>query len=77
MLLLLMLAGVPRLVAGAQPNKTKAQKAPPVAEDPGPWLLAGREGECAPLLLLAKKGPEYGDVQSPSQLAEKIARRRA
>lgn len=72
MLLLPLLAGVPRVVAGAQPNKTKAQKALPVTEDPGPWLLAGREGECAPLSLLAKKGPEYSDVQSPSQLAEKL-----
>jgi hypothetical protein len=56
----------------AQPDKTKAQKAPPVKEDPGPWLLAGREGECAPLSILSKKGPEYNDIQSPIQLVEKL-----
>ena len=57
----------------AQADRSKAAKAPlPVVEDPGPWLLAGREGECAPISILSKKGPEYGDVQSPWQLAEKL-----
>ncbi|HEX9262727.1 MAG TPA: hypothetical protein VF977_00015 [Candidatus Binatia bacterium] len=72
MLLLLFLAGIPHLVDAAQPDKTKTQKALPAKEDPGPWLLAGREGECAPLSILAKKGPEYGDIQSPYQLADKL-----
>jgi hypothetical protein len=35
-------------------------------------MLAGREGECAPLSILSKKGPEYSDIQSPYQLAEKL-----
>jgi hypothetical protein len=69
-LTLLMFAGVAFFADAAQPNKTKAQKAPP--EDPGPWLLAGREGECAPLSILSKKGPEYNDIQSPVQLVEKL-----
>jgi hypothetical protein len=56
----------------AQADRSKAAKAPPVVEDPGPWLLAGREGECAPISILSKKGPEYGDIQSPWQLAEKL-----
>lgn len=56
----------------AQPSKTKAAKAPPLTEDPGPWLLAGREGECAPLSLLERKGPDFSNIQSPSQLAEKL-----
>jgi len=56
----------------AQATRSKAAKTPPVVEDPGPWLLAGREGECAPISILAKKGPEYGDIQSPYQLAEKL-----
>ena len=72
MLTLLMLAGVPLIADAAQPDKTKAQKAPPVKEDPGPWLLAGREGECVPLSILSKKGPEYSDIQSPNQLVEKL-----
>jgi hypothetical protein len=59
-------------VHAAQPDRSKAAKAPPVVEDPGPWLLAGREGECAPISILSKKGPEYGDIQSPWQLAEKL-----
>ena len=36
------------------------------------WLLAGREGECVPLSTLAKKGPEFRDVESPDQLTEKM-----
>jgi hypothetical protein len=72
MLLLPLLAGIPHFAYGAQPNKTKGQKALPMSEDPGPWLLAGREGECTPLSILAKKGPEYSDVQTPYQLADKL-----
>jgi hypothetical protein len=71
-LTLLMFAGVPLIADAAQPDKTKVQKAPPVKEDPGPWLLAGREGECAPLSILSKKGPDYNDIQSPNQLVEKL-----
>jgi len=70
-LTLLMFAGVPFCADAAQPE-TKAPKAPAVKEDPGPWLLAGREGECVPLSILAKKGPEYSDIQSPTQLVEKL-----
>ena len=71
-LTLLMFAGVPFVADAAQTDKTKARKAPPVKEDPGPWLLAGREGECAPLSILSKKGPEYNHIQSPIQLVEKL-----
>jgi hypothetical protein len=69
---LLMFGGIPFFADAAQPDKTKAQKAPPVKEDPGPWLLAGREGECVPLSILSKKGPEYSGIQSPNQLVEKL-----
>lgn len=73
LLLIFLFAGVPAFfVNAAQPGKTKVQKAPPVKEDPGPWLLAGREGECAPISILSKKGPEYSDVQSPYQLVDKL-----
>ena len=60
------------LADAAQPEKTTPQKAPPVGEDAGPWLLAGREGGCAPTSILAKKGPEYNDIQSPYQLVDKL-----
>ena len=61
-------------VQGAQTDRSKAAKTPPapVKEDPGPWLLAGREGECAPTSILGKKGPEYENIQSPQQLVEKL-----
>jgi len=72
LLTLLVLAGVAFSTDAAQVDKTKAQKAPPVKEDPGPWLLAGREGQCTPTSILAKKGPEYSDIQSPYQLVEKL-----
>jgi len=71
-LTLLMLAGVSFLADAEQLDKTKAQKAAPVKEAPGPWLLAGREGECAPTSILAKKGPEYNDIQSPYQLVDRL-----
>jgi hypothetical protein len=71
-LITLVFAGVPHFADAAQPAKTKAAKAPPVQEDAGPWLLAGREGECAPTSILAKKWPEYSDIQSPHQLVDKL-----
>ena len=72
LLTLMVLAGVPFTADTAQPKKTKSEKTPPVKEDPGPWLLAGREGECTPTSILAKKGPEYNDIQSPYQLADRL-----
>jgi len=56
----------------AQPDRSKSAKAPSAVEDPGPWLLAGREGECAPTSILSKKWPEYSDIQSPAQLVERL-----
>lgn len=72
--LFLVTAGFLSVAHAAQSDRGKATKTPPpaVKEDPGPWLLAGREGECAPTSILAKKGPEYSDIQSPQQLAEKL-----
>jgi hypothetical protein len=73
LLTLVALAGVPFTADTAQPKKTKSEKTPPpVKEDPGPWLLAGREGECTSTSILAKKGPEYNDIQSPYQLADRL-----
>lgn len=34
--------------------------------------MAGREGGCAPLSLLAKRGAAYADVKGPNDLAEKL-----
>ena len=72
-LVLLLLFGPPALALAAQTGKTKTTvKALPAKDDPGPWLLAGREGACAPLSILERKGPEFSDVRSPYQLAEKL-----
>jgi hypothetical protein len=48
-----------------------AARAPAKDADAG-WSLAGREGECASLDLLKKKYPDWGEVKSPYQLAEKL-----
>jgi hypothetical protein len=72
MLVVVFLAAAPGSGLAAQADKTKVAKAPPVTEDPGPWLLAGREGECAPLSILSEKGAEYSDIQSPAQLVERL-----
>ena len=62
--MLLLLAGDPSHAEAAQPG---------AKEDPGPWFLAGREGECAPTSILGRKGPEYyNDIQSPHRLVEKL-----
>ena len=61
--MLLLFAGDPSHAEAAQPG---------AKEDPGPWFLAGREGECAPTSILGRKGPEYNDIQSPHRLVEKL-----
>ena len=67
---------IPLLTQGAQPAKAPAAKAVPVKtapiDDNGTWLLAGREGECAPLSILEKKGEQLKGVKSPLQLSEKL-----
>lgn len=39
---------------------------------PAEWSLVGREGACMPLSILAKKGPEFRDIEGPYQLVEKL-----
>src|SRR6187397_1716843 len=58
-------------VKKSAPIKEAASKAAPI-DDKAIWLLAGREGECVPLTIFEKKGPEYKDLKSPYQLAEKL-----
>ena len=58
-------------VAKKPGTKEQANKAQPV-DDKAIWLLAGREGECAPLSILERKGAELKGVKSPNQLAEKL-----
>ena len=36
------------------------------------WLLAAREGGCAPVSILEKRGPEFRGIESPDQLVEKM-----
>ena len=64
-------------VFAAQPAKTPAakeqpNKTPPADDKNVTWKLAGREGECTPLDILGKKGPAYGDIKSPQELADKL-----
>ena len=40
--------------------------------DAADWFLVGKEGECTPLSILEKKGPEFHGLESPYQLAEKM-----
>ena len=62
---------LPSSVGAAQSGKNPSKNA--VAKDqPVGWMLAGREGACAPLSVLAKRGSEFRDVESPEQLAKKM-----
>jgi hypothetical protein len=36
------------------------------------WFLMAREGGCAPLSSLARKGPEFRGLQTPYQLIDKM-----
>ena len=65
----------PILTHGAQPAKAPAAKAVTQAtpiDDKATWLLAGREGECAPLSVLESKVLEFRGIKSPYQLGEKL-----
>lgn len=68
-LVLLAVACLTLPAGAAQPVKTKSV---PAKEEPVTWLLAGREGECAPLSLLEKKGTEFRGIDSPELLAKKM-----
>jgi hypothetical protein len=69
---LVLVVCLPIIAGAAHSGKTKSPKAPPAKEESVTWLLAGREGECAPLSLLEKKGAEFHGIKSPNQLAEKM-----
>ncbi len=61
----------------AQPAKVPAAKEQPGKTQPTDdknttWKLAGREGDCAPLEILSKRGPAYSDIKSPKELADKL-----
>lgn len=68
---------IPAGLSAAQPATTPAVKQPlnktPAADDKNvAWKLAGREGDCAPLDILSKRGPAYSDIKSPKDLVEKL-----
>jgi hypothetical protein len=65
----LLTAHVPASLGAAQIQRPKS---PAAGERAATWLLAGREGDCAPLSLLEKKGDEFRGIESPEQLAEKM-----
>jgi hypothetical protein len=58
--------------AAKAPAKNPAAPKTSPADENATWLLAGREGECAPLSILERKGPELKGVKSPHQLADKL-----
>ncbi|MSP38777.1 MAG: hypothetical protein EXR70_09840 [Deltaproteobacteria bacterium] len=61
----------PSKTAAAKDAAAKPAKNAPL-DDSGTWLLAGREGECAPVSILEKKGEQLKGVKSPLQLKEKL-----
>lgn len=68
---------LPAGLLAAQPAKVPAAKEPPSKTQPTDdknttWKLAGREGDCAPLEILSKRGPAYSDIKSPKELADKL-----
>ncbi len=63
---------LPSSVGAAQSEKNPPSKSPVAKDQPVAWMLAGREGACAPLSVLAKRGSEFRDVESPEQLAKKM-----
>lgn len=73
LLAILLLPGISGIAQGAKAPASKgpAAKSAPI-DDNATWLLAGREGECAPLSLLEKKSPEFKGIKGPNQLAEKL-----
>jgi len=71
------LLSCPAGLFAAQSVKSPAPKPPlsktaPSDEKSIAWKLAGREGDCAPLDILRKKGPAYSDIKSPKDLVEKL-----
>ena len=62
----------PLIVGAAQGPKPGTAGPQTDKPDSASWLLAGREGHCAPLSLLAKRGPDYAEIKGPIDLAEKL-----
>lgn len=58
-------------IAKTPPAKEPAGKAAPIDANAA-WLLAGSEGECVPLSILAKRGSAYADIKGPTHLAEQL-----
>jgi hypothetical protein len=68
--------GLPIAAAAAQavkaPAKNPAAPKTAPADENATWLLAGREGECAPVSILERKGPEFKGIKGPNPLADKL-----
>ena len=62
----------PWTLGAAQSEKPKSSTAAPAKQEPVTWLLAGREGTCAPLSLLEKRGTEFRSVEGPEDLAKRM-----
>jgi len=42
------------------------------AAAPPDWVLVGKDGECVPVSILEKKGPEFSGANDPYRLADKL-----
>ena len=69
---LFVVACFPLVAGAAQSEKSKSTKAAPGKDEGVRWLLAGRDGACAPLSLLEKKGAEFRGIEGPADLAKKM-----
>ncbi|MGH7872454.1 MAG: hypothetical protein ACREQO_09565 [Candidatus Binatia bacterium] len=72
LLTLSIVLGSPLFVKAAQVTKPAPGASERARQETAVWQLAGREGECAPLSILGKKGPAYASIKSPADLAEKL-----
>jgi hypothetical protein len=68
----LVLSCAPSSSVAAQSEKSKPSKTPAAKQEAPGWLLAGREGTCAPLALLEKRGAEFRSIEGPEDLANKM-----
>jgi hypothetical protein len=69
---LFVVACFPLAARAAQSEQAKSTKAAPARDEGATWLLAGRDGACAPLSLLEKKGAEFRGIEGPADLAKKM-----
>ncbi len=71
-LVLYLLTYPPAPAGAAQFDESETAKNAAAKGQTVSWMLAGKEGACAPLSLLEKKSSEFRGIESPDQLAKKM-----